>query len=178
MVRQPPPGCGKALLPQNQFQARVTADVRVRRSGRLEPGLACSHTAPLEFMCVVRTERLNLVTMCLQQFPDANPVTSGHLEPRRHYELQKLAAHRNPHCAKSEAQIAKALDGNYKRNRREARNLASQPASSRSPADIAYPALLFSAEASTSASSSSLGGLGNHSNSPRARKSSISLSRG
>jgi len=45
--------------------------------------LARPHTAQLEFMCVVRTERLNLVAVCLQQFPDANPVTSGHLESRR-----------------------------------------------------------------------------------------------
>jgi hypothetical protein len=41
------------------------------------------HPAQLELMCIVRTERLNLVAVCLQQFPDANPVTSGHLEPRR-----------------------------------------------------------------------------------------------
>ena len=35
-------------------------------------------------------------------------IVAGERDPKR------LAAHRNPHCAKSEQEIAKSLQGNYK----------------------------------------------------------------
>jgi hypothetical protein len=43
-------------------------------------------------MCVMRAERLNLVAVCLQQFPATDPVASEHFKPRRHHELHQLAA--------------------------------------------------------------------------------------
>ena len=40
----------------------------------------------------MRTERPNLVTACLKQFPNATPVAFGHLEPCGHYPLYQPAA--------------------------------------------------------------------------------------
>lgn len=54
--------------------------------------LACLLAAQLEFMCVVRTERLYLVAVRLQKFPDADPVASRHLEPHRHDDFRQPAA--------------------------------------------------------------------------------------